>query len=88
MTEPESDQMFEQFKEQINISDNLPDAQAVESAGEIPIFDSEGNSRPFKSIYSGELAIGEQQMVLFVRHFFCGVSIFLPFRHDSFVLIF
>jgi hypothetical protein len=74
MGDPESDHMFEQFKDQIDISDNLPDAKTMEQVSEIPIFDSEGNSRPFKSIYSGELAIGEQQMVLFVRHFFCGVS--------------
>ena len=72
MGDPESDEMFEQFKDQIQISDNLPDAASMESAAEIPIFDSEGNSRPFKSIYSGDLAIGEQQIVLFVRHFFCG----------------
>ncbi|TID19723.1 hypothetical protein E2P81_ATG06890 [Venturia nashicola] len=70
--DPDFGYTFEQFQDQIQVSDNLPDAKAIESAGEIPIFDSEGNSQPFKSIYSGDLAIGEQQMVLFVRHFFCG----------------
>jgi hypothetical protein len=75
MGDPESDLMFERYKEHIDISDNLPDAKTMGHAGEIPIFDSEGNSRPFKTIYSGELAIGEQQMVLFVRHFFCGVRL-------------
>lgn len=72
MGDPESDHMFEQLQDQTQLSDNLPDAKAMELAGDIPIFDSEGNSRSFKSIYSGELAIGEQQMVLFVRHFYCG----------------
>jgi hypothetical protein len=47
-----------------------------EEAGNIPIFDAEGNSRPFKSLYTGNQAIGEQQMIIFVRHFFCGVSFF------------
>lgn len=74
----ESEQMFEQFQDQIHVSDNLPDANAMEAAGDIPIFDSAGNSRPFRSIYSGDLAIGKQQMVLFVRHFFCGVSSLPP----------
>lgn len=76
MGDPNSEQMFEQLQDQdqIQVSDSLPDANAIDSAGNIPIFDSEGNSRPFKSIYSGDSAIGEQQMVLFVRHFFCGVS--------------
>lgn len=72
--------MYELLQSQIQLSDNLPDAKALELAGDIPIFDSEGNSRPFKSIYSGDLAIGKQQMVLFVRHFFCGVSS-LPSPH-------
>ncbi|KAE9983657.1 hypothetical protein EG328_009614 [Venturia inaequalis] len=72
MGDLESERMYEFLQSQIQLSDNLPDAKALELAGDVPIFDSEGNSRPFKSIYSGDLAIGKQQMVLFVRHFFCG----------------
>jgi hypothetical protein len=72
---------FEQFRDEFDITDNCPDATMLEEAGEIPIYDSEGNSRPFKSLYSGDEAIGEQQLVIFVRHFFCGVrySFFQPY---------
>jgi hypothetical protein len=51
-----------------------PSQQALELAGDISIFDAEGNSRPFRSLYEGPRAIGEQQLVIFVRHFFCGVG--------------
>lgn len=63
---------FEQIQHEIDISDNRPTDTVVAEAGKIPIFDSDGIGRPFASIYSGDTAIGEQQMVIFVRHFFCG----------------
>ncbi|KAF2666078.1 hypothetical protein BT63DRAFT_416499 [Microthyrium microscopicum] len=52
--------------------DRLPSDEELKIAGAIPIFDSNGNSRPFKSLYEGPTSIGEQQLVVFVRHFFCG----------------
>jgi hypothetical protein len=79
--ELESEDNFAQLQEEINISDDLPDKETLSEAGDIPIYDSEGNARSFRSLYSGDLAIGEQQLVIFVRHFYCGVSLihtFLP----------
>jgi hypothetical protein len=49
-----------------------PSQQALDLAGDLSIFDAEGNSRPFRSLYEGPRAIGEQQLIIFVRHFFCG----------------
>jgi len=66
------DDYFDQFRDDLDISDDYPERDRLEEAGDVLIYDSEGNSRPFKTIYSGDLAIGEQQMVIFVRHFFCG----------------
>jgi hypothetical protein len=51
-----------------------PSQEALDRAGDVSIFDAEGNSRPFRSLYEGPRAIGEQQLIIFVRHFFCGVS--------------
>ena len=65
---------FEKIQHEIDISDSRPNDDMLAQAGKIPIFDSDGKGRPFSSIYSGDTAIGEQQMVIFVRHFFCGVS--------------
>lgn len=69
----DQDAYFAEFPDSIDISDDFPDNEAVAEAGEVLIYDSDGNERPFKSIYSGD-PIGEQQLVIFVRHFFCGVS--------------
>lgn len=66
---------FEQFRDDIDVSDELPSRETLAKAGDIPIFDAQGNVRPFKSIYSGDDVIGERQLVLFVRHFYCGVSL-------------
>jgi hypothetical protein len=50
-----------------------PSQQGLDRAGDVSIFDAEGNSRPFRSLYEGPRAIGEQQLIVFVRHFFCAV---------------
>ncbi|KAK5005392.1 hypothetical protein LTR28_007771 [Elasticomyces elasticus] len=66
------DDFFARFRGDIDISDSLPTASTLVEAGEIPIFDADGKGRPFKSLYSGDTAIGERQLILFVRHFYCG----------------
>jgi hypothetical protein len=53
--------------------DDVPSDDALRAIAELPILDEKGNSRPFKSLYSGSQALGEQQLIIFVRHFFCGV---------------
>jgi hypothetical protein len=53
----------------------LPTPEEFEAAGNVPVFDEYGNSRRFKSFYAGPSAIGEQQLIIFVRHFFCKVSL-------------
>ena len=49
----------------------LPDAKTLEEAGELLIKDEYGKEVPFKSLYEGK---GGQQLIVFTRHFFCGVS--------------
>jgi hypothetical protein len=58
----------------------LPDQEVLDAAAEIPIFDERGNSRLFSSIYEGPQAIGEQQLIIFVRHFYCGVRSSTPVK--------
>jgi hypothetical protein len=70
-----SDEALARYPGEIDITDNLPNKATLDEAGDILIYDSEGNSRSFKSLYSGDSAIGDQQLVVFVRHFYCGVSL-------------
>jgi hypothetical protein len=52
----------------------LPSQKTLDLAGEVQIFDDNGDSRTFKSLYDGPDAIGEQQLIIFIRHWFCTVS--------------
>ena len=58
----------------------LPDAEAFKEAGEVHIFDEGGRQIPFKSLYENKH--GTQQLIIFIRHFFCDVSIYQ--REQSF----
>lgn len=62
----------------------LPDKKAVEAAGELLIKDGKGNEIAFKSLFADKPA-GEKQLIVFVRHFFCGVrqSISPNLRNDQ-----
>lgn len=66
---------FAQFNGQLDISDDAPSRENLETAGELPIFDAAGNARPFKSLYSRGSVVGDRQLLVFIRHFYCGVSL-------------
>lgn len=61
------------FPDDIGESDGILSAAHLAKAAELPIYDSKGRSRPFKSLYSGDGVVG-RQLVIFVRHFYCGVG--------------
>ena len=48
----------------------LPDAKTLEEAGNIMIQDEAGKQFPFKELYQNKKG---QQLIVFIRHFFCGV---------------
>jgi hypothetical protein len=52
----------------------LPSTQAIDKAGEHLIKDENGNEVAFKTLYTDKPA-DERQLIVFVRHFFCGVSL-------------
>lgn len=58
----------------IGLADDLPPAAMLEKAGELPILSANGLSRPFKSLWQGQEHIGQRQLIVFIRHFYCGVS--------------
>lgn len=55
----------------------LPTEAALSEAGEIMIKDKDGKEIALKSLYTGKPA-DERQLLIFIRHFFCGVSAYLP----------
>lgn len=50
---------------------DLPDAKTVEEAGELDVLDKDGKKIRFKSLYAEQ---GKKHVIIFIRHFFCGVS--------------
>lgn len=56
----------------IVMTDECPNREALAAARDIPIFDAEGTSIPFGSIYDPATATHQRQLVIFVRHFYCG----------------
>lgn len=52
----------------------LPSKETVQKAGEHMIKDETGNEIAFKTLYADKPA-DERQLIVFVRHFFCGVSL-------------
>ena len=51
----------------------LPSEQTLSEAGELMIKDEYGKEVPFKSLYEGK---DGQRLIIFIRHFFCGVRTF------------
>jgi hypothetical protein len=61
------------FAGNIDVNDDLPTEQDLKRVGDLLVLDAKGQSRPFKELYQGE-GVAPRQLIIFVRHFFCGVS--------------
>lgn len=73
----EPDDWFAQFRSDspdlsISSSDECPDRATLASVGDIPLYSSDGSSKPFSHLYSPDHATHQRQLVVFVRHFYCG----------------
>ncbi|KAF2716305.1 hypothetical protein K431DRAFT_20842 [Polychaeton citri CBS 116435] len=67
------DGWFSDFRDEwLDISDELPDRAQLAAAAPIPVFDQYGNGRTFGSLIDPERTTHERQLILFVRHFYCG----------------
>lgn len=54
------------------VTDNAPTVSDLETIGELPVQDASGKEYKFSEIYGDPSA--ERHFVVFIRHFFCGVS--------------
>jgi hypothetical protein len=61
------------FHGNVDVNDELPTERDLKRAGDLLLLDSKGQSRPFKDLYTRE-GIAPRQLIIFIRHFFCGVS--------------
>lgn len=65
------------FKGDVAVNDNLPTQKMLDACAEVDLLDSEGKKHSFKSLFT-EKTGPSRHLVVFVRHFFCGVSIHFP----------
>ena len=72
----DQDSLFDRFPAEpelpVDHTDECPDRATLAAVQDIPLYDSEGNWRPFGSLYGPEFATHQRQLVIFVRHFYCG----------------
>ncbi|KAF2175237.1 hypothetical protein K469DRAFT_702862 [Zopfia rhizophila CBS 207.26] len=59
------------FSGNVEVNDDIPTQKDLDRVGNLLVLDAQGESRPFKSLYTGE-GVAPRQLIIFVRHFFCG----------------
>lgn len=60
------------FEGSVSSNNELPSAEVLRKIENYVVLDRDGKSRPFKSLYTGK-HVARRVLVIFVRHFFCGV---------------
>jgi hypothetical protein len=74
-----SDPTTQEFRGDLKVNNVLPSRSTLESIADLPVFDVHGNTVPFKSLYWSDAPCRKRVMIIFIRHFFCGVCCcFLP----------
>lgn len=76
----QSDPGAQEFRGDIKVSAALPSRSALEKIADLSVFDVDGNSIPFKSLYWSDSDDSKRVLIIFIRHFFCGVCIVALFR--------
>ena len=61
------------FDGDVKVSQKLPSEKELKGVAELPVLDAQNRSRPFKSLFAADQG-GRRVLILFIRHFFCGVS--------------
>ena len=52
-------------------TDDLPTAELLAKLNDIPVFDAQGKSHSFRSVYAGNDDV-DRNLIIIVRHFFCA----------------
>ncbi|WPH01380.1 Thioredoxin-like protein AAED1, protein [Acrodontium crateriforme] len=54
------------------VSDDCPDGATLAAVHDIPIYNAEGEARSFGSLFDPDCSTHQRQLIIFVRHFYCG----------------
>lgn len=61
------------FQGEVLTNNELPSAETIRRIGDYIVLDRHGKTHTFKSLYTGR-NVARRVLIIFVRHFFCGVS--------------
>lgn len=61
------------FEGEIQTTDDIPSNETLKSIENYIVLDRHGRTHPFRSLYTGP-NVARRVLVIFIRHFFCGVS--------------
>lgn len=61
------------FKGDIKVNNNPPTKGDLEKAADLPVLDQNRKKYTFKSLYADNENGPRQVLIIFIRHFFCGV---------------
>lgn len=63
------------FDGQLKTNDSIPSDATLAKVADYHLLDKHGKSHTFKSLYNGPNG-ARRVLVVFIRHFFCGVSVY------------
>ena len=61
------------FRGEVETNNDLPSIETLRKIENYVVLDRHGKTHTFKSLYSGR-SVARRVLIIFVRHFFCGVS--------------
>lgn len=61
------------FKGNIKVNNNPPTKEDLEKIADLPVLDKDGKKCTFKSLYADNENGPRRVLIIFIRHFFCGV---------------
>lgn len=61
------------FQGSVETNNDLPSIETLRKIENYVVLDRDGKTHPFKSLYTGK-HVARRVLIIFVRHFFCGVS--------------
>lgn len=71
------------FTGSVDSNNELPTAETLRKIENYVVLDRDGKTHPFKSLYTGK-HVARRVLIIFVRHFFCGVSFCFSLRNTEF----
>jgi hypothetical protein len=71
-----------EFDGELSTNDRIPSQAVLKKIEGLVVLDKDGKTVPFKELYNGP-NVARRVLVIFIRHFFCGVSEHLSFLSKS-----